>query len=109
MNENGMSLKRAADVGEEPSVKLARTASEGAEATSTTHTTCTHVCASGDGGPPMPVSYQNEVIELNAKSYPFVLDTFQREAVICLERNESVLIAAHTSAGKTVVAEYERR
>ena len=52
-----------------------------------------------------------------------MLDPFQREAVKCLERNEvsnishrynlplicvvqSVLVSAHTSAGKTVVAEY---
>jgi ATP-dependent RNA helicase DOB1 len=41
-----------------------------------------------------------------AKQYPFTLDTFQATAVACIERNESVLVAAHTSAGKTVVAEY---
>jgi ATP-dependent RNA helicase DOB1 len=41
-----------------------------------------------------------------AKEYPFTLDPFQRQAVRCLERNESVLVSAHTSAGKTVVAEY---
>lgn len=41
-----------------------------------------------------------------AKEYAFTLDAFQRESVKCIERNESVLVAAHTSAGKTVVAEY---
>ncbi|CAL53584.1 Helicase, C-terminal [Ostreococcus tauri] len=41
-----------------------------------------------------------------AKSYPFELDTFQQKAVEVLERKESVLVSAHTSAGKTVVAEY---
>ena len=41
-----------------------------------------------------------------AKSYPFVLDAFQREAVNSLEKGESVLVSAHTSAGKTAVAEY---
>lgn len=41
-----------------------------------------------------------------AKSYPFVLDPFQKVSVACLERNESVLVSAHTSAGKTAVAEY---
>jgi len=40
------------------------------------------------------------------KSYPFSLDPFQSTAIACIERNESVLVAAHTSAGKTVVAEY---
>ena len=39
------------------------------------------------------------------KQYPFVLDPFQKEAVLCLESNQSVLVSAHTSAGKTVVAE----
>ncbi|KZV49019.1 superkiller viralicidic activity 2-like 2 [Dorcoceras hygrometricum] len=41
-----------------------------------------------------------------AKSYQFKLDPFQEVSVACLERNESVLVSAHTSAGKTAVAEY---
>jgi ATP-dependent RNA helicase DOB1 len=41
-----------------------------------------------------------------AREYPFVLDPFQRWAIACIERGESVLVSAHTSAGKTVVAEY---
>ncbi|KAI3803198.1 hypothetical protein L1987_31347 [Smallanthus sonchifolius] len=41
-----------------------------------------------------------------AKTYPFVLDPFQQISVSCLERKESVLVSAHTSAGKTAVAEY---
>lgn len=41
-----------------------------------------------------------------ARVYPFTLDPFQRVSVSSIERNESVLVSAHTSAGKTVVAEY---
>ncbi|KAL9377287.1 hypothetical protein Peur_031407 [Populus x canadensis] len=41
-----------------------------------------------------------------AKSYKFELDPFQKVSVACLKRNESVLVSAHTSAGKTAVAEY---
>uniref|UniRef100_A0A8C7UAF1 SKI2 subunit of superkiller complex n=1 Tax=Oncorhynchus mykiss TaxID=8022 RepID=A0A8C7UAF1_ONCMY len=41
-----------------------------------------------------------------AFKYPFELDTFQKQAVLRLEAHESVFVAAHTSAGKTVVAEY---
>lgn len=41
-----------------------------------------------------------------AHKWKFELDTFQKQAVLCLENNESVFVAAHTSAGKTVVAEY---
>ncbi|WIA30222.1 hypothetical protein OEZ86_000313 [Tetradesmus obliquus] len=41
-----------------------------------------------------------------ALSFPFELDTFQKEAVLHLEAGRSVFVAAHTSAGKTVVAEY---
>ncbi len=41
-----------------------------------------------------------------AKEYKFNLDPFQREAITCLQNNQSVLVSAHTSAGKTVVAEY---
>ncbi len=41
-----------------------------------------------------------------AKTYPFPLDPFQAQAVSYITKNESVLVAAHTSAGKTVCAEY---
>lgn len=41
-----------------------------------------------------------------ARTWPFELDTFQKEAVFHLEQGDSVFVAAHTSAGKTVVAEY---
>ena len=45
-------------------------------------------------------------VGLPAKEYKFNLDPFQREAILCLQNNQSVLVSAHTSAGKTVVAEY---
>jgi ATP-dependent RNA helicase DOB1 len=41
-----------------------------------------------------------------AKEYKFTLDTFQEESIKCIERQESLLVAAHTSAGKTAIAEY---
>ena len=41
-----------------------------------------------------------------ALEYPFELDIFQKKALAAIERSESVLVAAHTSAGKTVVAQY---
>ena len=41
-----------------------------------------------------------------AYNWPFELDTFQKQAVWHLENNDCVFVAAHTSAGKTVVAEY---
>jgi superfamily II RNA helicase len=50
-------------------------------------------------------SFHEQVPEL-AVQFPFELDTFQKRAVLCLERREDVFVAAHTSAGKTVVAEY---
>ncbi|KAI8051131.1 antiviral helicase [Syncephalis plumigaleata] len=48
----------------------------------------------------------NEVVPELARDFPFELDTFQKQAVYHLEKGESVFVAAHTSAGKTVVAEY---
>uniref|UniRef100_A0A158Q820 Superkiller viralicidic activity 2-like 2 n=1 Tax=Elaeophora elaphi TaxID=1147741 RepID=A0A158Q820_9BILA len=41
-----------------------------------------------------------------AKMYEFQLDAFQREAITCIDNSHSVLVSAHTSAGKTVVALY---
>ena len=41
-----------------------------------------------------------------AREYKFTLDPFQERSVLCLDNHQSVLVSAHTSAGKTVVAEY---
>ncbi|KAL8953219.1 MAG: hypothetical protein Q9222_000918 [Ikaeria aurantiellina] len=41
-----------------------------------------------------------------AREWPFKLDPFQEVSIASIERGESVLVSAHTSAGKTVVAEY---
>jgi len=41
-----------------------------------------------------------------AKQFDFALDAWQETACACVEAGESVLVSAHTSAGKTVVAEY---
>lgn len=41
-----------------------------------------------------------------AFSYPFELDIFQKQAIMKLEEHSHVFVSAHTSAGKTVVAEY---
>jgi ATP-dependent RNA helicase HelY len=38
--------------------------------------------------------------------YPFPLDEFQRTAIEAFERGDSVMVAAPTGSGKTVVAEY---
>ncbi|KAH0583065.1 hypothetical protein J132_04677 [Termitomyces sp. J132] len=40
------------------------------------------------------------------REYKFELDPFQKIAIFAIQRNESVLVSAHTSAGKTVIAEY---
>jgi ATP-dependent RNA helicase HelY len=41
-----------------------------------------------------------------AKAYPFPLDRFQMTAIEALHQGESVLVAAPTGSGKTVVAEF---
>ena len=53
----------------------------------------------------LPEDFDQIVPEL-AHPFPFPLDSFQLQAVYHLEKGESVFVAAHTSAGKTVVAEY---
>mmetsp|Transcript_7529 Transcript_7529/g.28276 ORF Transcript_7529/g.28276 Transcript_7529/m.28276 type:complete len:1035 (-) Transcript_7529:78-3182(-) len=74
-------------------------------------TDCLHQIAVPDGydiakqGNPMDQLIQLDK-EKMAKKYPFELDAFQREAVRCIESRHSVLVSAHTSAGKTAVAEY---
>ncbi|XP_005186966.1 superkiller complex protein 2 [Musca domestica] len=53
-----------------------------------------------------PITDFKEKIPCPAMSFPFELDTFQKQAIIKLEERQYVFVAAHTSAGKTVVAEY---
>ncbi|OJJ44720.1 hypothetical protein ASPZODRAFT_71217 [Penicilliopsis zonata CBS 506.65] len=55
--------------------------------------------------PYTPIS-QHVPPENPARTWPFTLDPFQQVAVHSIQREESVLVSAHTSAGKTVVAEY---
>lgn len=64
---------------------------------------CTHEVAVPPGETYIPLQPPSEK---PAKSYPFILDPFQKEAILCIDNNQSVLVSAHTSAGKTVVAEY---
>ncbi|EDQ87492.1 uncharacterized protein MONBRDRAFT_35219 [Monosiga brevicollis MX1] len=66
---------------------------------------CTHEVALPQGYNYIPLK-DTPLPKQMAKEYPFTLDPFQREAIRCIERSESVLVSAHTSAGKTVVAEY---
>ncbi|CAH1395294.1 unnamed protein product [Nezara viridula] len=47
-----------------------------------------------------------ELVGTPAMSYPFDLDGFQKHAIQALENGYNVFVSAHTSAGKTVVAEY---
>ena len=54
----------------------------------------------------LDVSDFHSLVPDPAISYPFELDDFQKQAVARLERSECIFVAAHTSAGKTVCAEY---
>lgn len=53
----------------------------------------------------IPIS-EHEPPEIPARTWPFKLDPFQEVSIASIQRGESVLVSAHTSAGKTVVAEY---
>ena len=69
----------------------------------TGHSGCVHEVAV-----PQEIEYAPLVpsTEPPLREFPFKLDPFQQEAINCLEGNHSVLVSAHTSAGKTAVAEY---
>ncbi|KAM0952569.1 putative RNA helicase [Dioscorea sansibarensis] len=72
--------------------------------------TCLHEVSYPEGyvpscsAAPRPVGGEEKKIP--AKEFPFELDPFQAEAIKCLDNGESVMVSAHTSAGKTVVASY---
>src|SRR5689334_4101136 len=46
------------------------------------------------------------LVEEFSAQYPFALDPFQEEAIAHLDAGESVMVAAPTGTGKTVVAEF---
>ncbi|XP_024882516.1 helicase SKI2W-like [Temnothorax curvispinosus] len=53
-----------------------------------------------------PVTDFDKRIPDPAIKFNYELDTFQKQAILKLEENSNVFVAAHTSAGKTTVAEY---
>lgn len=53
-----------------------------------------------------PVTDFDKRIPDPAITFSYELDTFQKQAILKLEENSNVFVAAHTSAGKTTVAEY---
>ncbi|MED6207966.1 Exosome RNA helicase MTR4 [Stylosanthes scabra] len=67
---------------------------------------CVHHVSYPEGYVPNPSGGSNPNSLEPAKKFPFPLDPFQSQAIACLENNESVMVSAHTSAGKTVVASY---
>ncbi|XP_043722234.1 DExH-box ATP-dependent RNA helicase DExH9-like [Telopea speciosissima] len=66
---------------------------------------CVHDVSYPEGFVPSSSFASREEIK-PAKEFPFKLDAFQSEAIRCLDNGESVMVSAHTSAGKTVVALY---
>lgn len=64
---------------------------------------CVHDVSFPENYVPLAPSVHNKP---PAKDFPFTLDSFQSEAIKCLDNGESVMVSAHTSAGKTVVASY---
>lgn len=53
-----------------------------------------------------PINDFDVLVPNPAQTYSFTLDAFQKQAILKLEEHSHVFVAAHTSAGKTVVAEY---
>lgn len=53
-----------------------------------------------------PITDFDKRIPDPAIRFEYELDTFQKQAILKLEENNNVFVAAHTSAGKTTVAEY---
>lgn len=67
---------------------------------------CMHDVSYPEGYTPHPRPRPVGTASVPAKEFEFKLDPFQSEAIKCLDSGESVMVSAHTSAGKTVVALY---
>ena len=91
---------------EEPANKRPRTeAAASSSSAAAGSSSCTHeiVLPSTSISPPPLLA---EPADFPAFKFPFTLDAFQRKALAAIEAGESVMVSAHTSAGKTVVAQY---
>ncbi|KAJ3690967.1 hypothetical protein LUZ61_020131 [Rhynchospora tenuis] len=79
-----------------------------AQIRSNEHITCLHDVSYPQGYAKLRTERREKEKEMKkpAKEFPFQLDPFQAESISCLEIGESVMVSAHTSAGKTVVALY---
>ena len=64
-----------------------------------------HPTITGTPAPELTTEIAQELAQFEAL-YPFPLDPFQREAIATLLRGDSVMVAAPTGSGKTVVAEF---
>jgi antiviral helicase SKI2 len=51
------------------------------------------------------IDFEKKIPEA-AMLFPYELDNFQKQAILKLEEQCNVFVAAHTSAGKTTIAEY---
>jgi antiviral helicase SKI2 len=58
-----------------------------------------------DCNQPIDEQFEDQITD-KAKEFDFKLDTFQMQAILHLEQHHNVFVSAHTSAGKTVVADY---
>ena len=91
------------NIDDKQAIKLVESAPRITIHTLDTPESCTHEVA-------VPPGHEFEALKPAtrepAKTYPFTLDPFQTQAILCIENNQSVLVSAHTSAGKTVTAEY---
>lgn len=54
----------------------------------------------------VPITDFDKKIQHPAMTFPYELDNFQKQAILKLEEQCDVFVAAHTSAGKTTIAEY---
>ena len=96
----------AAGVGLGESAAVQRAQSARAEKVSRISYACCHPWDSADAPPRSARVPELPSAAARAREFGFRLDPFQEAAIACLHKRESVLVSAHTSAGKTVVAQY---
>lgn len=108
-SSGGSAKKRPPVLQQQPSSKKKKATGKAQVIVTETKKTTTDEGRSMTSFSVFPVDYVEQSVTIHekpAKEYSFALDPFQKAATEYVEADESVLVAAHTSAGKTVVAEY---